>query len=85
MKFFIPPAFLYSNIPDWTHEKQEAIKQTCTNVSILTIKPWIHFDIRYILNEGILTFGSFFKIEHMYKLIISSIKEEIANTPAKAP
>jgi hypothetical protein len=54
-------------------------------VSILTIKPWIHFDIRYILNEGILTFGSFFKIEHMYKLIISSIKEEIANTPAKAP
>jgi hypothetical protein len=27
MKFFIPPAFLNSKIPDYTHEKQDAIKQ----------------------------------------------------------
>jgi hypothetical protein len=46
MKFFIPSAFLYSNIPDYTHEKQEAIKQICTKVSILTIIPYIHFDIK---------------------------------------
>ena len=65
IKFFIPPAFLYSKIPDWTHEKQEAIKHTCTNVSILTIKPYIHFDIRYMLNEGSFTAGSFFNIEHI--------------------
>ena len=64
MKFFIPPAFLYSKIPDWAHEKQEAIKHTWTNVSIFTINPCIHFDIRNMLKEVSLTSGSFFKMEH---------------------